>query len=317
MLSREAWETSGDLGELLAVGAELKMMPAPDFRERLKAELISAAVTAAEGQSTMATATKTHWLREGMHSITPYLIVDGAAKLKEFMEKAFGAEERGVFPSPDGKYMHAAVRIGDSMVEFADSTEKYSPRPAALHIYVEDADATYQKAVEAGATPKYAPRDQPYGDREGSIQDIGGNLWYIATHKEGGHVPSGLRTITPYLHPKGTGALIEFLKNAFDAELVDQYANDEGVVLHAKVRIGDSMIEMGEAHGEWQPMPTGLHLYVPDCDATYRQAIAAGAISERTPEDAFYGDRVAGVIDPAGNSWFLATAIREMPGSGT
>jgi uncharacterized glyoxalase superfamily protein PhnB len=82
--------------------------------------------------------------------------------------------------------------------------------------------------------------------------------------------------------------------------------------MHAQVRIGDSTIEMGEAHGRWDPMPTTLHLYVPDTDALYRSAIEAGAESLMEPRDQPYGDRSGGVRDKWGNRWFIATHFKDV-----
>src|SRR5439155_501428 len=88
-----------------------------------------------------------------------------------------------------------------------------APRPSGdpaltgLHLYVPDADQVYRAALEAGADSLRAPVDQPYGDREASVRDVAGNHWYIATHQTGGHVPAGLGTVTPYLHPRGAPAL--------------------------------------------------------------------------------------------------------------
>lgn len=263
----------------------------------------------------MATPAVTPFL-EGFHSLTPYLIVEGAAKLIEFLNQAFGAQEKFRVPKPDGSIMHAEVRIAGSVIELADANAQYPPRPTNLHLYVPDADAVYQRALAAGAISTHEPIDQPYGDREAGIRDPGGNNWYISTHKAAGtgrYTPAGLHAVTIYLHPKGAPELIDFLKRAFNAEEAERYESPAGNVVHAKVRIGDSILEMGEAHGPYQPRPTGIHLYVPDADAAYRQALAAGATSLTEPNDAPYGDRVAAVQDPQGNSWFLATNIKDVP----
>jgi PhnB protein len=106
--------------------------------------------------------------------------------------------------------------------------------------------------------------------------------------------------------------LIDFLKQAFGAEVVARHDSADGVVAHAKLRIGDSIIEMGEAHGQWQPMPTAIYMFVPDADAVYRRAVGAGATSLWEPADQPYGDRNAGVQDPFGNQWFIATHIKDV-----
>ena len=121
---------------------------------------------------------------DGFHSVTPYLIVQGAAKLIEFLDQAFGAEEILSMKRPDGMIMHAQIRIGDSMIEMSEATAEMPPMPAMLHLYVSDADATYKRALQAGATSLMEPMDQFYGDRESGVKDPCGNQWYIATHKE-------------------------------------------------------------------------------------------------------------------------------------
>jgi uncharacterized glyoxalase superfamily protein PhnB len=305
---------------LVRIARELRHLPSNDFRTRLKAELIQAAQAAKE-TTTMTSATAVKPIREGFHSITPYLIVEGASNLVQFLEQAFGAKELFRVPRPGGGIMHAEVKIADSIIELADATPQYPPMPTAIHLYVSDVDAVYQSALQAGGTSAYGVVDQFYGDREGSVRDPAGNYWYIATHKWDGSpeqpaanfIPKGLRAVTPYLHPKGTGRMIEFLKQAFDAEEVERDESPEGAIVHGKMRIGDSIIEMGEAHGEFGPMPTMIHLYVSDADNTYQRALQAGAISTVFPSDTPYGDRSAAVSDPFGNQWYIATHIRDVP----
>jgi PhnB protein len=248
---------------------------------------------------------------EGYHSITPYLQVRGAAKLIEFLRDAFGAEE--IFRVPRGdEIAHAQLKIEDSMIEIADAIDKYQPNPSAIWLFVKDSDAVYARALKAGATSLHEPTDQDYGDREASVKDPFGNQWYIATHREDAEpLPQGMHNLTPYLHPKGTPEVIDFLKRAFDAEEVFRAQDPAGTVHHAKIRIGDSIIAMGEAHGPYQPMPPALHLYVPDTDAAYKRALEAGAISIDEPVNQGYGDRYAGVKDPFGNVWYIATHLRD------
>jgi PhnB protein len=121
---------------------------------------------------------------DGYHSVTPYLIVQGADKLLDFLTRAFGAEETVRMPRPDGSIAHAEVRIGDSVVMLADAGEQWSPMPAGIHLYLEDCDATYLRALEAGATSVQEPADQFYGDRSAGVRDSLGNHWWIATHVE-------------------------------------------------------------------------------------------------------------------------------------
>jgi uncharacterized glyoxalase superfamily protein PhnB len=118
---------------------------------------------------------------DGFHTVTPYLIVKGAAELIDFMKAAFDAEEMGRYAGEDGQIIHAAVRIGDSVIELSAGGDGYPPRPAALHIYVPDCDETYQRALAAGGASLYEAEDKPYGERSGGVIDPSGNHWYIAT----------------------------------------------------------------------------------------------------------------------------------------
>lgn len=126
-------------------------------------------------------------------------------------------------------------------------------------------------------------------------------------------IPEGYHTVTPYLVVPGVAGLIEFLQQAFEAEERHRMARPDGTIMHAEVRIGDSIVMMGEATGEFQPKPAMIHLYVTDVDATYRRALAAGATSVREPTDQFYGDRTGGVKDASGNQWWIATHVEDVP----
>ena len=120
---------------------------------------------------------------EGYHSVTPHLIVRGAAQLIDFLKQAFGAVEKERVPS-SGPIMHAEVKIGDSMVMMSDAMGEVEPRPMVLFLYVEDSDAVYRRALQAGATTVMELKDQFWGDRAGAVQDAFGNVWWIATHVE-------------------------------------------------------------------------------------------------------------------------------------
>jgi uncharacterized glyoxalase superfamily protein PhnB len=290
--------------ELVALARRLRDMPREVFRTKLRGQLEEKAMAATTARAAIP-------LREGFHSLTPYVIVPGAAQFIEFVKQAFGAEEKLRVPTPDGsRIVHAEVKIGDSMIELSDGNEQYPPRPASIHLYLPDTDAAYQRALAAGATSLHTVEEMPYGERSGSVKDPFGNHWYIATHHGPSHIPEGLRTVNSYLHPEGADRLIEFLKQAFGAQEVYVYRDQTGgPIRHAQIRLGDTILEMGEARGQYGPMPTGLHFYVADVDAVYERALRAGAISISAPADQHYGERGAGVKDPAGNSWFLATPL--------
>lgn len=124
-------------------------------------------------------------------------------------------------------------------------------------------------------------------------------------------VPEGFHTVTPYLLVEDVPALMAFLKNAFAAEEIMRSAFDDGTVNHAQMRIGDSMVMMGQAQDEYPPMPTMLYLYVDDVDGVYERALLAGGVSLREPSDQEYGDRAAGVRDRFDNQWWVATPLGE------
>jgi PhnB protein len=121
---------------------------------------------------------------DGYHTVTPYLVVPRVAELIDFLKQAFGAEETFRMPRPDGAIAHAEVRIGDSMVMMGEPMGQFQPMLAMVHLYVDDADAMYKRALEAGATSVREPTDQFYGDRTAGVKDPAGNQWWIATHKE-------------------------------------------------------------------------------------------------------------------------------------
>lgn len=120
---------------------------------------------------------------EGYRTFTPYYVVEGASDFIDFLKRAFGAEELFRFPAPGGKLGHAEVRIGDSMVMLADSGE-FPPTRIGSYLYVTDVDATYKKAVAAGAKSQREPANQFYGDRTATVIDRWGNTWSIGTHVE-------------------------------------------------------------------------------------------------------------------------------------
>ena len=121
---------------------------------------------------------------EGYQSVIPYLHVSGAAKLIAFMKEVFDAQEIAIYPRPDGTIGHAALRIGDSVVELADGGAEWPAMPCALQVYVPDTDAAYHRALKAGAKSLVEPADQFYGDRTASVRDSCGNNWYIATQTQ-------------------------------------------------------------------------------------------------------------------------------------
>jgi PhnB protein len=129
---------------------------------------------------------------EGYHTVTPYLIIRGAAAAIEFYQTAFGATELFRFPAPDGKIGHAEIKIGDSPIMLADeypemgykSPQTLGGSPVSLMIYVDDVDTVFDQAVAAGAKTREAVSDKFYGDRIGTLEDPFGHVWHVSTHKE-------------------------------------------------------------------------------------------------------------------------------------
>jgi PhnB protein len=253
---------------------------------------------------------------KGYTTLTTYLVARDADALIEFVKETFDAEE--LFRSGPGSEggMHCEVRIGDSMLMVggggAGMKWRGTPMPSAFHIYVPDCDATYARALEAGATSVHEPVDQPYGERSGTVKDAAGNSWYIATYKGESYRWEGAPTLQPYLHPLRAEPVINFVKRAFGAQELGRYASPDGVIHHTTIKIGNAYMEMGEAQGPYKPMPTMFYLYVEDCDALYRRALAAGATSISEPQDHPYGDRSGGVTDPFGNKWYIATHVKDV-----
>jgi uncharacterized glyoxalase superfamily protein PhnB len=130
---------------------------------------------------------------EGYHSMTPYLVCKGAAKAIEFYTRAFGATEFVRMPGPEGRIMHAEVKIGDSMLMLADENPERGAvapptgtlaRSASIMLYTDDVDATFKRALDLGASSIQTPTDMFWGDRMGNLMDPFGHQWAIATHKE-------------------------------------------------------------------------------------------------------------------------------------
>jgi uncharacterized glyoxalase superfamily protein PhnB len=121
---------------------------------------------------------------EGYHTVTPYILVDGASKFIGFLKQAFNATEKLCMKLPDGKVSHAELWIEDSAVMVADPRPGAETSTGSFYLYVPDTDMVYQKALQAGATSTLEPMDQFYGDRNAGVKDPFGNTWWIATHIE-------------------------------------------------------------------------------------------------------------------------------------
>ena len=245
--------------------------------------------------------------RAGFRTVTPYILVPGASQFLEFLKSAFGAEEMGRVPLPNGQIMHAEAKLGDSMIELSDGNDQYAPSPVTIHLTVPDPQVAYQNALRAGAKSLYEPSMQFFGEYEGGIRDPFGNEWYITPQSEKYPHPA----VQPYLHLRGAEKMIPFLEQAFGATLEGVHNWPGGAIAHATLRIGDAELEIDEAFRANCQTQCHLHLYVPNTDAVYAQALRAGATTLEPPNDKPYGDRSAGVRDAWGNSWFIATHIKD------
>ena len=126
------------------------------------------------------------------------------------------------------------------------------------------------------------------------------------------HVPNGFHTVTPFILVKGADRVIDFLQRAFGASEIYRLKHEDGSVWHSQIKIGDSMIMLGDVQDKQPSMASSIYLYLPDADTAYQNALKAGGTSIMPPEDQFYGDRSGGVRDPIGNMWWTGTHIEDV-----
>jgi PhnB protein len=265
----------------------------------------------ADAQTTAEAGTKVSYIRPGFRTLTPYLIVSGAAKEIEFMKAGLGATEKFRIPGGPGRIMHAQLQIGEAVVELSDGTAEFPPRSSVNILYVDDPDAAYARAVAAGAKGLYEPSDRPFGDRDGVVISPGGEVWCLSNRGPGEHITKDTPSLVTLFTVKNASGYVDFLKRAFGATDVFEHRNAD-ILVHTRLKIGDSILAGGEAHAEHQRAPFLMHMYVPDVDAVYAKAVEAGATTVQPLNDAPYGDRVATVSDPVGNLWTIATHIRDV-----
>jgi PhnB protein len=283
---------------LAGIASELRLCPRAAFKTQLRADL--------ERRATMSTVLEPVKVREGFTTVTPYLRVEDTGFV-DFLVKTFGAVETLSHPAGPGM-THREVRVGDSMLMIGEGgvIAPEQRRPQAFHVFVDDVDAAFERALAAGGKSLGAVEDRPYGERSGFVEDPFGNYWYLARHLGPTPVPAGYRTLTPYLHPRGAAAQIEFLTRGLGAIEEFRHASPDGRVMHAQLRCGNAVLEMGESEAEGMPRSGVFYLYVANPDALFAQAVAAGATPLSAPADQWYGDRVASVQDPSGVIWYIA-----------
>ena len=127
------------------------------------------------------------------------------------------------------------------------------------------------------------------------------------------HIPRpGFRSITPYLFAQGAANLIGFLQRAFDARILSQQTRPDGAIMHAELRIGDSMVMLGESSVDFGPTISSIYLYVDDSDSSYQRAISSGGTSVFPIETMPSGERYGGIKDPCGNIWWIASHVEDL-----
>ena len=250
---------------------------------------------------------------EGFHSVTPYLIVDGAKPFLQFITVAFGATERFTMAGPDGIIRHAESRIGDSILEFAQSGPTWSAMPGGLHYYVPDVDEVYSRALQAGGASLNEPTDRDYGDREAGIRDPAGNLWFIATQiGQKNYRPDTLRDLNTYFSVEDAGRFLQFIETAFQGQLLESETTNSGSIVHAKIRVGDTTVEVGEGRPPWGPRKVAHHYYVENCDAVFARGLVNGCRELQPMANQFYGDRSGSLLDAWGNHWYIASHTEDL-----
>ena len=192
-----------ELGALARVAHDLLDCPNLRFKARLRSDL--------QRRMTMSTVMEPVSVREGFTTVTPYLRVYEPGFVN-FLATTFGGVETLSQPTGAG-LTHREVRVGNSMLMIGEggAAGGGSQHRHAFHVFVEDVDAAFDRAIGAGAKSLGAVEDRPYGERSGFVEDPFGNYWYIARHLGPTPVPAGYRTVTPYLHPPGSAAYIDFL----------------------------------------------------------------------------------------------------------
>jgi PhnB protein len=271
--------------------AVLRVMPQSGFKARLWAKL-----------ERKIAIIRTAGVPEGFHTVTPYLLVPDPERMLTFYTAAFGAEETYRTGTPDG--MHVMFRIGDSMLMMGGPVEN---APTGLHLYVDELEATYQRALDLGAAAIYPIIEAPFGERFAVVTDPAGTLWIVAERATSTLRHPEMGAVTPYVHPEGGAArFIEFLKEAFGADQLERHDEEGRGVAHCKMRVGESILELGDPERPGEARSSMFYLYVGDSHAVYKQALEAGATSIHPPEWMAYGDYVAAFTDPSGNKWFAA-----------
>jgi PhnB protein len=295
---------------LVRVAADLRDLPGENFKAQLKADLLKKPEL--QGKGTMPTTT-VNPIRKGFRTITPYLQVMPVEEVINFVKQAFGAEE--LFRSRGGAGgIHTEIKIGDSMLMIGGGGTWQGPaRTANMLINVSDADEFYRRAIAAGGISLYEPMTHPWGDRDAGVKDAGGNNWYINTRRVTEYAPADQGDVLLGFNPKGSARFIDFAIAAFGAQVIMRHDAPNGIVHHARIKIGNSVAMVSEPHANFRATTPGVYMYVENADEIYERALQAGATSLYPIAEMPYGDRMGGVTDPFGNEWYISTHFKDMP----
>lgn len=192
-----------------------------------------------------------------------------------------------------------------------------APEPGGwnrIQINVDNAETMYRKLKDKGAEFR-SGIIEGIGGKQILLKDPSGNLIELFEAKQNGqpnYIPEGYHTITPFIATDQPYEVIQFIESAFKGEVNSSMNSDDGILRHATIRIGDSLIMISNGTDLYEATPLMLHVYVENVDETYRHALKAGSISTQEPRDEFYGDRRAGVKDKWNNRWWIATHLKDL-----
>jgi PhnB protein len=175
-----------------------------------------------------------------------------------------------------------------------------------LHLYVDNLQETVLRALALGATETYAITKAPYGETFAVVEDPSHNAWIVAERASSTLRHARMGTVTPYLNPSDAAALVTFLESGLGAEVLERHDHEPRGVVHCKMRLGESVLELGDPEDHEAAFAVMFYLYVTSVDTTYARALAAGATSMHPPATQHYGEYVGAFTDPVGNQWFVA-----------
>jgi len=218
-----------------------------------------------------------------------------------YYASAFGAETVSREEAPRG--VHSEFRIADTLLMMGGPIEG---RRAMFHLYVDDLEGTLRRALSLGATETHPLTTATYGETFAVVDDPAGNSWILADRTTSTLRHPQMGTVTPYLNPTGAATLIAFLVRGLGAEVLERHDHEPRGVAHCKVRIGESVLELGDPERPDAAFTAMFYVYATDVDVAYARALDAGATSIHPPARQHYGHYVGAFTDPVGNQWYVA-----------